>query len=167
MPWIIFDEEDRRIPAPRFCLEAAGGEPVCVDDYCEDCSLVLVFPRSGDCEDCLKLLHAFAERVRDYATVDGQILALLPWDSGELRTAGLELELPFPVLADAGAQVRRAYAGLMDESLVNEDDSMIFVLDAYCAPYSAYVGSDPEIQNPGLHDDVLSWLEFIGVQCPE
>ena len=85
------------------------------------------------------------------------------------------LELPFPVLADPGGRVRQAYAGLMDESLVNEGDTLLFVLDVYGAPYSAYVsalgsalGSAQDgLYSPALHEDVLKWLEFIGMQCPE
>jgi len=170
MPWVIFDEEDRRIPAPRFCLEALNpgqaGSRIGMDDYCEQCNLVLVFPRPGACEGCLNFLNSFRERMGDYARVEAQVLALLPGEAGELREAP-DLELPFPLLADAGGEVRRAYAGLMAESLVNEASTLVFVLDTYGAPYSAFIGTEAEMQKPGLHDEVLSWLEYIGVQCPE
>jgi peroxiredoxin len=165
--WIIFDEEDRRIPAPRFCLEALGDRQVCVDEYCEDCNLVLVFTHTLECEACLELLQSFSGRLQEYALADGQILAVLPERLEVLEGVPALLELPFPVLADPGGRVRQAYAGLMDESLVKESDTLLFVLDVYGAPYSAFVTAESGLHSPTLHEDVLKWLEFIGVQCPE
>jgi hypothetical protein len=42
---------------------------------------------------------------------------------------------------------------------------MLFVLDRYGAPYAALTG--PELDDPGLQQEVLEWLAFIEVQCPE
>jgi hypothetical protein len=42
---------------------------------------------------------------------------------------------------------------------------MVFVIDRYGAPYAAVVGADPA--DPGLHAELLEWLSFIELQCPE
>lgn len=165
MPWIIFDDEDRRTPAPRFCLESVQHEQVCSDDYCEDCSLMLVFPPEHGGEGCADLLASFSSRLSEYASLDAQVLAILPYKWETLVEDPILAGLPFPLLADPGGKVRRSYAGLMDESLVTTEDILLYVLDSYGAPYSAYSGRDPLI--PALHEDALNWLEFIGVQCPE
>lgn len=167
MPWILFDEEDHRIPAPRFCLESLQEGRICAEQYNEERQLVLVFTHDGDCQACLEMLRFFAAHVKEYAAVDAQILALIPEEAGELEKVPGLAELPFPLLADPDGKVRALYAGLMDESLVDEDDLLLYVLDIYGAPYSAYVSAEKDLNQGALHGEVLSWLEYIGMQCPE
>ncbi len=90
------------------------------------------------------------------------VLAVLPEPAELLQSDPALAELPFPVLADPQESTRQAYAGLMAESLVKDDDDLLFVLDQYGCPYGALVGDSPE-----LHTATLQWLEYISVQCPE
>lgn len=81
--------------------------------------------------------------------------------AGDPMLAGLQLSL----LADPGKRVRTAHVRLMDESLVSENDAMLFVLDLCAAPYTAAIGA--ELDDLSLHNEALKWLQFIGMQCPE
>ncbi len=165
MTWIIFDESDRRLPAPNFCLPAIDVDTICLRDYHEDCNLVLIFTHPSHPESYLEDLKAFTRHLPEYQAENAKILVVLPEGVGEIKSNPQLVALPITLLSDPKGFTRLKYAGLMAEGLVSPDDSMIFVLDQYSAPYSAYI--EKEFNNPTIHQDILSWLAFIGVQCPE
>jgi peroxiredoxin len=164
--WILFDEADHRRPAPYFRLPSALGRPVALDDYRGRDNLVVFFAHSTGCPDCAAALGSFASRMPAYNRQEGVILAIFPDPVEEIRVSGLS-DLPFPLLADTGGEVRRIYAALMAESLVDDGDVLLFVLDRYGAPYAALVGSESGIGAEGFHHETLKWLEYIELQCPE
>lgn len=149
-------------------------------DYQEECSVVLLFTHGKDCPACKAMLTSFAGRQGEYRTNDATILAIVPEPVEEISGDRILRDLPFEVLVDDGGRVRRQYTGLMDESLTKEEDSLLFVLDSYAAPYAALIG--PELVKQGipatgegtsqsrddeLHDQTIKWLEYISIQCPE
>lgn len=163
MTWIIFDEADHYVPAPYFCLQALDGTSVCLRDYHEDCNLVLVFPNVSDPHHFKPGLDALAAREREYRSFDAKILVVLSQAGDLAGSAGLSY--PFRFVLDVLGKIRRDYAALMAASLVQDEDALIFVLDRYNAPYSAWIGRD--FGDPSIQKDIQSWLAFIGVQCPE
>jgi peroxiredoxin len=164
MRWIRFDEEDRWSPAPDFCLPNAAGNTICRSDYRGDCSLVLIFLHSLDCAGCQQVVHGFTENRDRYQKEDARVLVILPLDSREAAKIEGEQQM-ITILGDAEGKTRRAYAGLLVESLIPAEHAALFILDSYGAPYAAYVSS--ELAEPELHDETLTWLSFIGMQCPE
>jgi peroxiredoxin len=169
MRWIRFEEEDRRSPAPDFCLPDAAGKTICKSDYRGDCSLVLAFLHSLDCEECQQAVQGFIENQASYHKEDARVLVIIPPGNGEAAERAGENphveQPPVTILADRDGEIRKTYAGLMVESLITAQDAALFILDSYGAPYAAYVS--PELTDPGLHSEILSWLSFIGMQCPE
>jgi hypothetical protein len=164
MTWVIFDEADHYTPAPYFCLPGfTDGISVCLQDYHEECNLVLVFPNAVDRSNFRHGLDALAAREREYRSFDAKILVVLSQE-GDLADESWR-DLPFRFVLDVNGKTRREYTGLMAASLVQAEDSLIFVLDRYNAPYSAWIGRD--FSDPSVHKDIQSWLAFIGVQCPE
>ena len=166
LTWILFDEADHRRPAPYFQLPSAPGRPVALDDYRGRDNLVLFFAHSVGCQDCAAALRSFASHMPAYNRQESVILAIFPDPVEEIHVSGL-LDLPFPLLEDSGSAVRRKYAGLMAESLVEAGDVLLFVLDRYGAPYTALVGDELGIGAEGFHRETLKWLEYIELQCPE
>ena len=166
LTWILFDEADHRRPAPYFRLPSALGRPVALDDYRGRDNLVLFFAHSVGCQDCVAALRSFASHMPAYNRQESVILAIFPDPVEEIHVSGL-LDLPFPLLEDSGSAVRRKYAGLMAESLVEAGDVLLFVLDRYGAPYTALVGDELGIGAEGFHRETLKWLEYIELQCPE
>lgn len=169
MLWIRFEEEDRYSPAPDFSLEGTSGKRVSRSDFRADCSLVLVFPHSVKCLACLDFLQGFVENQNSYQKEDACVLVIFPAAVEELREA-LQAhpflgEAPLTLLSDVEGEARKKYAGLMVESLISAEDAALFILDSYGAPYAAVVKR--ELDDPQIHYDVLSWLSFIGMQCPE
>jgi hypothetical protein len=63
------------------------------------------------------------------------------------------------------ARCGQSTPGLMAAELVKDTDGLLFVLDEFGAPYAALMGAEQAGER--LNDEVLSWLQFISVQCPE
>lgn len=180
MRWILFDTYDRETPAPNFCLDSVKGEQVCLKDYQEECSIVLIFTHGSQCTTCEEMLKSFAGRQGDYRESDAVVLAVVPEPIEAISTDSFYRDLPFDVVFDENSIVRKSFSELMDESMTNDEDTMLFVLDSYAAPYAALIG--PELIAEGipatgmeasqsredeLHYEAIKWLEFIGIQCPE
>jgi peroxiredoxin len=161
---IRFDDQDRSTPAPYFRLPSAQGGWVSSLDFHEQSNLILLFLHTKACPACLEFLNALTARGSDYIQADASLVVILPQP---VETLGLPPGLAgFPILflADPSGSVRQEYARLMAAHLVGENDVMLFALDNYGAPYACLVGPQPE---PSAHDELLAWLRFIGIQCPE
>jgi len=126
------------------------------------------------------MLMSFAGRQGDYRESDAAVLAVVPEPIEAISTDSFYRDLPFDVVSDENSIVRRSFSRLMDESMTIDEDTMLFVLDSYAAPYAALIGPElvPEIipatgreaslsREDELHYEAIKWLEFIGIQCPE
>lgn len=165
MTWILFDNEDRQTPIPRFQLPKVGGGTVALEDYRGRERLVVFFPHNLRCEACRAALQSFTDHRREYVQEGTEVLVILPEPLVRLEADDFYQNLPFPVLSDPEGATRRTLAGLMAAELVKPDDDLLFVLDEYGAPYTALIES--EFDDPAIHQDILKWLEFIQIQCPE
>ncbi len=193
MLWIQFDECDHHTPAPFFCLPSvlagqANGQ-ICLQDYHEDCNLALFFTHGSHCPACLRALQTFATWQADYRDQEAKIAAVFP-EAPEKLVGNPELSrLDFPLLCDPANKVRQAYRGLMAENLIAQDASgasfasMLFLLDRYNAPYAALIGSKASRQagvyasaadyvadvfsRGDVQEEILGWLRYISIQCPE
>jgi len=90
-------------------------------------------------------------------------LVVVPTPVAELAVAETAEAYPFPLLADPEGTTRRAYAALLPGE--PDEGAMVFVLDRYGAPYAALICPEPD--DPALPREVLEWLGFIELQCPE
>lgn len=165
MTWILFDEADRYQPAPYFQLDGLDGSPVALDDFRGQENLVLFFLHSAGCTDCQAALEGFAARQKEYRLQEAVVLTIFPETMERLGREPALREFPFPVLSDPRGETRRQYAGLMAEHLVGAEDHLLFVLDQYGAPYAALV--EKAFTDPAFHQDVLRWLAYVSIQCPE
>lgn len=161
MVWYTFDERQKHELAPNFHLSSGRGEEVTRANYQGRANLVLLFlPRTRAPE----ALRAFAARQKDYAAEEARVLAIIDCRQEELDTLSDGQPTPFPLLADPESLVRRQYVGLAPLE-AGADDTLIFVLDRYGAPYAASAVADPA--EAKLQEEILEWLGFIEVQCPE
>jgi len=161
MTWYAFPEDVRRRVAPAFRLSSSRGHPISPTDYRGRCNLVLLFAHGTECRACWQALEGFATHRDAYRAQGAEVLVVFP-------TAGEEALIPSPdsglqVLLDPEGAVRRAYAALLPEA--SPEDVLLFVLDRYGAPYAAV--ACPEPHEASLRPEVLEWLAFIEVQCPE
>lgn len=169
MTWIYFDDSDRQTAAPAFSLERIGGGRVSLHDYYERSSLVVLFPSAGEDKAADRgspaVLDRFASRLDEIERAGAEVVALIPEARATPGSLYLDHALPFPVLTDPGGKVRENYASLMVPELVPPGSALVYILDIYGAPWAAYVGAS--LDEDGLVDEVLSWVVFIGIQCPE
>jgi peroxiredoxin len=172
MIWIRFDEEDRRTSAPHFCLDSILGEQVCLQDQYEEYNLVLVFTHGLGCQECQSTIRALLERDIEYREQASKALIIIPDDrhmGGQLEKDlflhGLPEETLARMLLDPNGHTRREYTNLISASLVGDEDQIIFVLDTYGAPYTAVI--DRELDSREVYDEILNWLQYINIQCPE
>jgi peroxiredoxin len=163
MKWYSFGEAQRRRRAPDFRLTAAGGQAVTLDDYRRQHNLVLFFTHNSDCASCEALMRDFAARRADYRAQDAQVVAIVPATQERVRHLQADLNLSYPLLADPQAAAQRAYMQLIPDA--PGDKNAVFVIDRYGAPYAALVDAVPD--DPAVHEEILDWLGFIEVQCPE
>jgi peroxiredoxin len=161
--WHIFSGRETEVPAPDFCLMSSAGDTLCDFAYRQRLKQVLVFPAGSDRADWTPVLEAFSQHTEALEREGTAVLALLPAGAEDIRGYGADLAYSYPILADPGAQVRRAY----EERLQGDtgDSHMVFVLDPFGAPYAAVINANPA--DPALFDQISQWVTFIAIQCPE
>jgi hypothetical protein len=165
--WVRFDVEDRSLPAPDFCLPEPGGDAqVCRSDFRGRCSLALFFSPVNQSASFIDALERIGSQVEAYQSGGAQVLVVFSSEE-EARNgaAWMESTSGASALIDRDGSARTAYAGLMVDELTTESDALLFVLDEFGAPYAVLVGA--EKAGESLNDEVLSWLQFIDLQCPE
>lgn len=162
--WYIFMEAERQAPAPSFRLRSTLGHPVGLDDYRQTTNLVLLFASSLDSPAFLEALSGFQARRLAYLAEATAVLAILPGTEAELQPLASQLGGQIPLLADREGKVRAIYASLVGE-LRADDDDLLFVLDRYGAPVVALATG--EAGDPEIHKEILDWLTYSEIKCPE
>jgi peroxiredoxin len=158
---ILFDESDRQTPAPAFRLQSSNGEMVALSDYYERSNLVLIFiPEEDSSSDQAFLKNILNQQAR-FERENARLLALYPQPIDDLVT---NHPSNIPMLIDSQGTIRAKYTGLIAPDLIEMGDFVVFILDSFGAPYVCLVGSD--LDEP-IVDEILSWLLYISIQCPE
>jgi hypothetical protein len=125
---------------------------------------VLLFLHSPSCSACRAFLEAVNDRFEDYERENTRFLAIYPSPVEDLSSLPSFPDRGIDFLADLGDSTRQVYQDLMIHGLVQPDEVMLFVLDNYGAPYVCLKGEEPEVP---AQEDLLGWLRYIGIQCPE
>lgn len=162
MEWFRFSHLRRDQPAPAFRLPSAQGVLAAPSDYYGRKNLVLLFLPDLDCPECRATLKNFAAHRQEYEEQDAQVLVICTGPDAE-AVQGQRENIPFPLLADPDGAVRQAYAALLPAPIGEEP--LVFVLDRYRGPQVALIGRD--LDAPSLHQEILKWLTFFEIQCPE
>lgn len=163
MKWRIFSGRETEVPAPDFCLTSSAGDTLCDFAYRQRLKQVVVFPSGSSPAEWTPVLQAFSQHAEELNQQQTVVLALLPTKAEAIAGMGADLAYAFPILADPGAQVRRAY----EERLQGDTGTshLVYVLDTFGAPYAAVINANPA--DPALFDQIDQWVRFIAFQCPE
>lgn len=163
MKWHSFTGPESQMPAPDFCLTSSAGDTLCDFTYRQRVKQVVAFPAGSSPAEWMPMLGGFSDQVEGFSRQNAVVLALVPAEPEAIRGLGNDLPYHFPILADPGARVRRAY-----EELLGGDTGtshLVFVLDTFGAPYAAVINANPA--DPTLYEQISQWLTFISIQCPE
>lgn len=161
MAWYVFPEGARRRVAPGLRLPSSQGRPIALADYRGRANLVLLFAHGADCSACQQAVEGFATHREAYRAQGAEVLVVFPATTAEPSIPSLDGGLQ--ALLDPKGEARQAYAALLPEA--SPEDVLLFVLDRYGAPYAAVACPEPD--EAALRPEVLEWLAFIEVQCPE
>lgn len=147
-------------PIPLFSAPAGDGHDLALWDYKQRRHVALFFLHEGSCARCRSLLRAIAATHAQYRAEEAEPVAILHEPTVGVQALAQEMELPFPLLADAeGRQVRR-YLALAEGE---RPPLAVFIADRYSTLWEQVVAQ--------LHDElpsqeeVLSWFRFINTRC--
>lgn len=142
---------------PDLMLPAApDGSPMSLRARRRENSAVTLL-HSPDCAECLEYVERLAgvqEQLRDW---DGRVIVVVPGNLAGACAARERLQAPFSILADPdGTCAARCDLG---------GGSMI-IADQWGEVFHVHPGA------PGRHDfpapeEVVEWLRFVAIQCPE
>jgi len=123
-------------------------------------NLVLLF--TGDPGAVTELLSELAKSYEQIKSQEAKIIAVAQCSSAECGRIERQLKLPFPVFSDEDGHIHRE-VGASDRP--GHPSAAAYVTDRYGEIFGVYRTRDAQAL-PGAAE-ILNWLEFIYVQCPE
>jgi peroxiredoxin len=122
-------------------------------------NLVVAFLGRAGCDE---FLHDLAARREDFEFDDAEVLIVIQGTAQEVEQRVQQYRLPFPVLADATGDVHRSFGAIEDDEGCTPT---VYVLDRFGEIYATYpFGGEYKLPSA---DDLLNWIQFIELQCPE
>lgn len=145
---------------PEFEWITSSGRPLRLSDYRGRFNLVLVF--ADDQKATVELLGELGGLYGKFKSQEAEIIAVV--QSSRQECAGIEqrLKLPYAVLPDEDGRIHRA-VGASGQS--QHAAAAVYVTDRYGEVFAAYRTRDGQTLPPAA--EILSWLAFINIQCPE
>jgi peroxiredoxin len=131
-------------------------------DYRQRRNLVLAFLGHPAELRALPLLHELQEHYPSFQAATAEVLAVLRGPAEEAEALREGLRLPFPVLADPEGRAHRAY-GATDAG--GGPRPAVFVADRFGEVYFAQRTAE-RASHPTARD-LLGWVDYIELQCPE
>ncbi len=147
---------------PDVALLAPDGAVVCASDYRQRRNLVLVFLGNPAALRSLPLLQDLAEHYGTFQSATAEVLAVIRGPAAAAEGLGRQLHLPFPVLADPDGGAHRAFGA---EDADGRPRPAVFVADRFGEVYHAERPAE-RADRPTARD-LLGWLDYIEMQCPE
>lgn len=145
---------------PDTTLPLANGGSLSIDSLRVRYDLVILMLGAGAIVPAAaRLLDQLAQGRDAIAGEDGRVLGVLVADRSSAQG---EWRWPFPLLLDANARLHTR-VGALDSN--GQPATSLYVTDRYREIYAAI---RPEQTDwPAALEDVLKWLTFVNIQCPE
>lgn len=145
---------------PSFTLPDINGSSVFLESYRGRTNLVVVFAGDDLDDPAVRvLLEALAVRTEALTSEAAQVLVAVTSRPAAARQRG---PWAFPVLVDDGAHIHR-HVGATDAA--GRPVPAVFVTDRFREIFAVYLPG-PGSALPGAQE-ILDWLVFINIQCPE
>ena len=145
---------------PLFSAPSAQGRDVALWDYKQRRHLALFFLHDAACDRCRTVLCEIAACRGDYAEQEAEPVAVLQEPAAAVEALARELDLTFPLLADANGDKRRRYLALPEGERA---PLAVFVVDRYSRLWEqAVVPLHDELP---AQSEVLDWFTFINMRC--
>ena len=134
---------------------------VALDDYYEKGSMVLLFIPQDLASGDMAPVNELIDQQKRIEGENGHFVAISSQPFADLYQ---NQNSAFPLLVDAGGSLRASYSNLVASGLIGKENIFIFILDTYGAPQVCLVGKEP---GEDFVNELLSWLLYISIQCPE
>ena len=146
---------------PGFMLSMPDGSPVELERYRGRNNLVLIFAGDvlGSAGPTSPLLEELVARSAELAAEVAQVLVVV---ASRSAVASQSDPGPFPILVDSDAHIHRR-VGATDAA--GQPAPALFITDGFREIYATYVSPEGSVL-PGAKE-VMDWLRFINIQCPE
>ena len=118
---------------------------------------VLLYLHSADCTECRDYVAALAEVPEQLRDWDGRVVIVVPGALAEAERFHAATDTGFAVVADP--------AGRCAEQCALEGGGMV-IADQWGEVFFVEAGGVGEHGRPAA-DEVVEWLRFVAIQCPE
>lgn len=149
--------ESKLTRLPDLTLPAAPeGTPISLRTHRRQGTVLLLLHSAG-CQACLRYVDALAEVHEQLTDWDGRVVVVVPAVASDAAQVHADHATPFAVAADPeGACARRCRV----------DGGSVLIADQWGEVFFTHAGS------PDAHDfpspaEVVEWLRFMAIQCPE
>ncbi len=145
---------------PDFRLISSAGDYIQLSDFRGRSNLVLL--AVDDQPATAKLVSDIAARYSEIKNNEAEVLAIVHGSRNSAAELQRKENLPYLVLADDSGRLHRQL-GAVDSN--GRDSAAVYVTDRFAEVFGVYrrSGGDPL---PSVAE-ILKWLEFVNVQCPE
>jgi peroxiredoxin len=147
---------------PAFTLQSSAGRRIALYDYRGRRNLALALVGKPADEAARAFLTDLAAHHSDFAEEEAEVLAVVWGSVAEAEWIKSNEALPFPVLADEEGAVHHAFGVLASDG---DPVAAIYIADRFGEIFAAYrIGAGQPFPRG---EEILEWLRFIGLQCPE
>jgi len=155
--------ENRNLPArgdslPNIAGMTLDGPRIHISDFRGRKNVVLIFSGRQSDGRIQELISALAVGYRDIQDENAEVVFV---SAGGVKQTASARHLPFPVLLDDNGEMHGAI-GAIDSN--GGESAAVCIADRYGEVYFAVSCSAARCPSAG---DILDWLRFIEIQCPE
>lgn len=148
---------------PIFSLPSSLGREISLWECKQKQNLVIVFYHGPKCTICQKKSKEYAELYEKAKDLEAKIPAVSFDTIDHLKEFLQRVPLPFPLLSDVEGKVTEMYTN-KDEGRKAPFPS-IFITDRFGDLYHQQIANEANKLPAGK--EVLDWLLFMDIQCPE
>lgn len=147
---------------PDFALFSTGGARVRISDYRGKRNLALIFCGTGCSESVRSLLCQVSELYSEFVAEEAEVFAVVRGAGPEAEHLERSCALPFHVLVDKEKHAHDLFGA---PSLGRDSLPVVCVVDRYGEVRHVLRGA--QVQGSCAAQDILEWVRYINLECPE
>jgi peroxiredoxin len=145
---------------PDFNLVASDGKRYNPGLYRHKKNLVLVFVQVVQCASCYMLLSVVKRDYQEIRALNSEVLFIISGNHQTVKDLQHQWMVPFPLLADPDDHVASKY---LETNLQHRP--VILIVDRFGVVWKYYISGITKEEI--MIKNVLEWLNYIEIQCPE
>src|SRR5690348_10819450 len=147
---------------PDFALLSAKGARIRVSDFRGKCNIVLIFCGAGRSESVRSLVRQVSELYAEFAAEETEVFTVVRGAGREAEDLDRSCAPTFPVLVDNDGHAHDLFS---TRSSARDSLPYVFIVDRYGEMRHALHGAESQASYPAR--DILEWVRYINLECPE